>query len=134
MMLKEVELCLVVENWLNRWQLSILKSQPPFSLSGYNLVPVSCSPTFYHNHFCCTLVHLFSQQIKMKMSLCLRSVLYHEWVLYFVEGILGIQGTYINTIKAINSKPTPNYWRETQSDSTAIRNKTTLFTLSLSNR
>ena len=48
----------------------------------------------------------------------------------------GMQGSYLNTIKAIYSKPTDNSqhqtkWRESPSDSTEIRIKTRLSTLSI---
>ena len=49
----------------------------------------------------------------------------------FIKKVLEIswiQGTYLNIIKAINSESTAksNKWRETQSDSTKIRNKARL--------
>ena len=43
----------------------------------------------------------------------------------------GIQGTYLNIMKAIYSKPITNItkWRKTQSNSTEIRNKSRLSTI-----
>jgi hypothetical protein len=43
---------------------------------------------------------------------------------------LGIQGTYLNIIKAVYIKPTANIqnWRKTQSNFTQIRNKRRLST------
>jgi hypothetical protein len=58
---------------------------------------------------------------------------------YFMIKVLEssrIQGTYLNTIKPISSKPITNQHqiklREMQSNSTKIRNKTRLPTLSIS--